>query len=57
MDLKGDVNVLRKALLVALQQSPGIEYAHMDDHFIQEHRPAWYEVSAEPWDVDAFTYG
>lgn len=50
MDLRGDVNVLRKALLVALQQMPGIVSAHMDENFIHNHHPAWYEVSAEPWD-------
>ena len=51
IDLRGDVNVLRKALVDALQQSPGIESAHIDEHYIRNHHPAWYEVSAEPWDI------
>ena len=51
LDLRGDINVLRKALVVALQNSPGIEYVHMDEHYIRNHHPAWYEVSAEPWDI------
>lgn len=48
LDLSGEVNILRHPLVKALQAHPGIASAHMDEHFIKTHNPAWYEIGTHP---------
>ena len=48
MDLSGDVNLLRRPVVHALQQHPGIARADLDEHFIRDTKPAWYETWAFP---------
>ncbi len=48
MDLSGDVNMLRHPVVHALQQHPGIAHAEIDEHFIRDKHPAWYETWAFP---------
>ncbi len=48
MDLSGDVNILRHPVVHALQQHPGIAHADIDEHFIRDKHPAWYETWAFP---------
>ena len=53
MDLSGDVNLLRRPVVHALQQHPGIVNAELDDHFIRHKKPAWYETWAFPkWNTN-----
>ncbi|KAL0030612.1 hypothetical protein WJX79_009518 [Trebouxia sp. C0005] len=48
LDLSGDVNMLRHPVVHALQQHPGIAHAEVDEHFIRDKHPAWYETWAFP---------
>ena len=48
MDLSGDVNILRHPVVHALQQHPGIANAELDEHYIRDKHPAWYETWAFP---------
>ena len=48
LDLSGDVNMLRHPVVHALQQHPGIAHAQIDEHFIRDKHPAWYEIWAFP---------
>ncbi len=48
LDLSGDVNMLRHPVVHALQQHPGIANAEIDEHFMRDKHPAWYETWAFP---------
>lgn len=48
MDISGDVNILRHPVVHALQQHPGIAQADLDEHFMRDKHPAWYETWAFP---------
>ncbi len=48
LDLSGDVNMLRHPVVHALQQHPGIANAEINEHFMRDKHPAWYETWAFP---------
>ena len=48
MDLSGEVNMLRHPVVHALQQHPGIAHVEIDEHFMKDRHPAWFETWAFP---------
>lgn len=48
LDISGEVNILRHPMLKMLREHPGIAHADLDERFITNHQPAWYETRAFP---------
>ena len=48
MDLAGEVNMLRRPVVHALQQHPGIVHVEIDEHFMKDRHPAWFETWPYP---------
>lgn len=48
MDLAGEVNMLRHPVVHALQKHSGIAHVEIDEHFMRDRHPAWFETWPYP---------